>query len=188
MDALPSMPPLGWRKHKDGKQAKGAAAPKTPKTPREPEPNKSSATSTLQAALFDLMTRHGKASCTFTEIYQHITRWFRPYSSSDIKFALNTVLLNTLSPSWLTEELKNGKRHYKLKDDVLERMKVKIAEKYRPLRNRMRGTPPRPGAPSPQPQPQPQQSLRSGPGASPPPPSNRGLARVTARRRPRSRP
>ena len=73
------MPPLGWRKHKDGKQAKGAA-PNAPKTPKEPEPNKSSATSTLQAALFDLMTRHGKASCTFTEIYQHITRWFRPNS------------------------------------------------------------------------------------------------------------
>ena len=118
------MPPLGWRKHKDGKQAKGAAAPKTPK-----EPNKSSATSTLQAALFDLMTRHNKASCTFTEIYQHITRWFRPYSSSDIKFALNTVLLNTLSPSWLTEELKNGKRHYKVKDNVLERMKVARASR-----------------------------------------------------------
>lgn len=170
------MPPLGWRKHKDGKQAKGAA----PKTPKEPEPNKFSATSTLQAALFDLMTRHNKASCTFTEIYQHITRWFRPnsfrprYSSSDIKFALNTVLLNTLSPSWLTEEFKNGKRHYKVKDDVLERMKVEWEEKG--------GRKIEWAAAAVEPSAESLPFLRSGPGASPPPPSNRGLVRVTARR------
>jgi hypothetical protein len=165
------MPPLGWRKHKDGKQAKGAA----PKTPKQPEPNKFSATSTLQAALFDLMTRHNKASCTFTEIYQHITRWFRPYSSSDIKFALNTVLLNTLSPSWLTEEFKNGKRHYKIKDDVLERMKVEWEEKGgRKIEWAAAAV-----EPSAESLPF---FLRSGPGASPPPPSNRGLVRVTARR------